>query len=106
MLVLNFVFKCLLMQIIFLVQIDEFLRPTSLYKLHHNIIYCSCFTMLIFRHIFFVSMTLYFSHRFDQYGRVFTPIHGLFLRSEIYSCLYIHSLSIYCLEINFKLQQN
>ena len=94
MLVLN-----LVMQIICLVQIDKILRPMSIYKLHHNIIYCSCFTMLIFRHIFFVSMTLYFSHRFDQYGRVFTPIHGLFLRSEIYSCLYIHSLSVYCLQL-------
>ena len=47
-----------------------FLRLTSIYKLHHNIIYCSCFTMLIFRYLFFfsVSMISCFSHGSDLYG--------------------------------------
>ena len=50
--------------------------------------------MFIFRYFFSESMIFCFSHGSDQYGRVLTPIHGLFLRPEIYSCLNIHNLSI------------
>jgi len=75
----------------------------SLYKLHHNTLYCGVFHYL---DIFYGSMIFCFSHSNRICMMEFYCSILFCSKDHKIVWLNIHSLSIYCFAINFELQQN